>query len=463
MKRAARFAVLIAWGCGGDDDATGTGDASTSSASTSSATLSTSTTDASSIDGSGEVDSEAGSSIGSEAGSDSGSESGDGGSDDDIGEWDDAPGACPDGSTRVDLDSSAQLAAASRGEGEYADAAPGTCWFIHDGAYGDDQDPILYITHGGSADAPDVWVGESRDGVHIVGRASIAASHVVLTNMTFDLTGYVHDGSFNTVDVGEVEGVAIDHVTFTGDCMTGADGGHIETNNSQGVRVEACLIERYGRCGPDGHQDHGIYLASGGDITIVDNIIRGNASRGIQLYTQGGEYGTLDGILIERNRILENGHGDQEDGIVLNGTDTGTISDVTIRRNLFYDNYYSGIRFAGDALAAIVIEHNTFSGNGAGSSSEARSEINIDEATTAANAMITGNIFAVGNVLINDCYDAAAQGFTIADNVVSGDIGGGDASCVGDVLDEDPAFVDAAAGDFHTTNPAVSAYGAYAQ
>ncbi len=463
MKRTAVLAVVLAWGCG-DDDGANDGTAASTGGDGTSSTASTSGSGSSTmVDGSADVDSEAGSEhASSDDASSEGSESGSDGGDDAIGEWDDGPGACPDGTTRVDLDSAAQLAAASRGEGDYANAVPGTCWFIHDGEYGNDEDPILYITHGGSADTPDVWVGESRDGVHIVGRVSIAADHVVVTNLTFDLAGYAHDGSFNTADIGEVEDVAIDHVTFTGDCMTGADGGHIETNGSHGVRVEACLIERYGRCGPEGHQDHGIYLASGGDITIVNNVIRGNASRGIQLYTQGGEYGTLDGIVVERNRILENGHGDQEDGIVVNGTDTGTISDVTIRRNLFYDNYYSGIRFAGDALAAIVIEHNTLSGNGVGSSSESRSSINIDEATTAANAMIRGNIFAVENLLINDCFDAAAQGFAIADNVVAGAVSGGDASCVADVIDEDPMFVDAAAGDFHTTNPAVADYGAYA-
>ena len=35
-------------------------------------------------------------------------------------------------------------------------------------------------------------------------------------------------------------------------------------------------------------------------------------------------------------RIYENGHGDYEDGIVINGADTGTISNVVVRRNLFF-------------------------------------------------------------------------------------------------------------------------------
>jgi len=84
------------------------------------------------------------------------------------------------------------------------------------------------------------------------------------------------------------------------------------------------------------------------------------------MYTQGGEYGTLDKVLIERNRITENGHADYEDGIVINGSGTGPISHVTIERNILDHNRYSGIRFAGGAQSDIVITKNTFAANGAG-------------------------------------------------------------------------------------------------
>ncbi|WAS96833.1 right-handed parallel beta-helix repeat-containing protein [Nannocystis punicea] len=380
-----------------------------------------------------------------------------------IGEWTDAPGACPDGTTRVDLTTVDELAAASRGEGEYADDGPGTCYFIHDGEYAG-ADPLLYILHGGTAEAPIVFVGESRDGVRLRGRMTFEGdgSHVVVTNLTFDISGFEKGDSFNTASVEEVEDVTIDHVTFTGDCETGEDGGHIESNRANGLRVEACLIERYGRCGPEGHQDHGIYLAGGSDITVVNNVIRDNASRGIQLYTQGGQYGTLDGIVIERNRITGNGHADYEDGIVINAAGDGTITDVHVRRNLIYGNYYSGVRFAGPATEAIVVEHNTFYANGAGSAAGSRSEINIDDAGKAKGAKIGRNIFAGGHRVINDCYDAAAMGFHLDDNAVDLPVSDGDASCVGPVVEADPQFADPAAGDFHTAAPEVAAYGAYA-
>jgi parallel beta-helix repeat protein len=397
----------------------------------------------------------------SSSGDDSG---GDDGGDDGIGEWDEHPGVCPDGTTQVDLTTVEQLNAASRGEGDYAADGPGTCYFIHDGDYVGGEDPMLYIGHGGTADAPIYFVGESRDGVRLFGRATLwdQGHHVVLTNLTFDITDFPKDDAFNTVSVESVQDTTITHTTLTGDCETGVNGGHIESSGAIGLHVEACLIERFGRCGPEGHQEHGIYLAGGSDITIVNNVIRENASRGIQMYTQGGEYGTLDGITVERNRIVANGHADSEDGIVINATDTGTITDVGVRHNLIYGNYYSGIRFAGPATSAIVVEYNTFFGNGAGSSNDGRSEINIDEPGTAANAAIGHNIFAGGHSLINDCYDAAGMGFAIDDNVVDGALAGGDASCIGAVVAADPLFVDAAGADFHTANPDVAGYGAYA-
>ncbi len=111
-------------------------------------------------------------------------------------------------------------------------------------------------------------------------------------------------------------------------------------------------------------------------------------SRGIQIYTQGGEYGTVDGVTIESNRIRTNGHADYEDGVAVNGTDTGTIRNVTIRHNLIYDNYFSGLRFVGNALADIRVEYNTFYQNGSGSSSDiSKSPMEADARAVSRHAV----------------------------------------------------------------------------
>src|SRR5262249_60985034 len=131
------------------------------------------------------------------------------------------------------------------------------------------------------------FIGESRKGVIIKSRASIddGIGDLTFSNFTFDLTGYADAGSFNTLSVGTGQNITVDHLTFTGDCATGLKGGHIETNGTDGLLVEACLIEKFGHCGGGGHEDHGIYLANGKNIVIRNNVIQQNSSLGIQMYT----------------------------------------------------------------------------------------------------------------------------------------------------------------------------------
>ncbi|MBN2192841.1 MAG: right-handed parallel beta-helix repeat-containing protein [Polyangiaceae bacterium] len=220
-------------------------------------------------------------------------------------------------------------------------------YLIANGTYASSSNVLLWVTSGGTTAVPRYFVGESRDGVIINARATIEADHVVIQNLTFDLTGYVKGGSFNTISIEGANNTTIDRVTFTGDCQTGSTGGHIELNGTVGTVVDSCIVGNFGNCGPDGHLDHGIYVASTQDSVVRNSIVRGNASRGIQFNTQQGDYGTIGGVIIEKNRIYQNGHAEYEDGIAVNGEDTGTIANVTIQHNLIYDKYYSGLRFAG--------------------------------------------------------------------------------------------------------------------
>jgi len=390
-----------------------------------------------------------------------------GGTTGDIGTWTDAPGTCPSGMPRVDISTVADLASASRADGIHASEPASACYFIHNGTYQQSgTSPALYVLAGGvDANHRRVFVGESRAGVVVKGRANIetGVSHVQLSNLTFDLTGYSQAGSFNTLNLSAgCADIRVDHVTFTGDCKTGANGGHVEVDGATDVVVESCLIEKFGRCGPEGHQDHGVYLASGSLVTLRNNDIRGNASRGILLNTQGGQYGTLDGVRIDGNRIHDNGHADYEDGIAMNATDTGIISNVVIIHNLIYANYYSGLREVGSSFSAVLVRSNTFHMNGRLSTAPGRSEINIDDVGSGASTSISANIVVGFNSMLNNCYDSLPRGFDLIDNLVQGpSISGGDGGCISVSIIADPMFADAAAADFHTQNPAVVRYGAY--
>ena len=367
-----------------------------------------------------------------------------------VGTWTDEPGACPAGASRVDVTTAAELAAAARGEGPIAD-----CYYIHDGDYPQSgTSPILYVTRGGTAARPVVFVGQSRAGVHVRGRAAVdvGAAYVELANLTLDLTGYVQSGSFNTVTI-LADHVTLRRTTLTGDCATGLRGGAVEVDGGDDALIEDNLIERFGQCAADGHLDHGVYLASGARLTVRNNLIRGNSSRGIQLNTEGGAFGTLADVVIERNRITGNGHRDYEDGIVVNGSGTGTIAGLAIRRNVIDGNYYSGVRFVGDVITGVTVDHNTLYANGAASTAPGRSELNLDDGTPVGT--VTRNLVVPARTLINTC----AAGLAVTDNLVHGDATGG---CVSGTVDVDPGFVDAAAGDFHPTAAAAQAYGAYA-
>ncbi len=374
-------------------------------------------------------------------------------------------GVCPAGTTQVNISSVSALQDASRGDGAYASNPPNTCYLIANGTYQQSgSSPILYITKGGTAPTGRHFVGATRLGVVIRGRSVVESGigNVSIRNLTFNLTGYSQSGSFSTLTVYQATNVTVSQVSFTGDCATGLKGGHIETDSVNGLVVDSSLIEKFGHCASGGHEDHGLYFASGSNITVSNSIIRNNSSRGIQLYTGNGDYGTLSNITIRGDWIYANGHGDYEDGIVINATGTGTITNALIERNLIYRNYYSGIRFVGAATSGLTIRQNTFDGNGAGSTSTARSEINLDDSGAGAGTDLRRNIFNVGNRLINNCYGSAGRGFLFTDNVLNGQSApAGSNQCVTSVVMANPQFVNAAAGDYHTLNPVVAAYGAY--
>jgi hypothetical protein len=371
-------------------------------------------------------------------------------------------GSCPAGMTRVDIANVAALMDASRGDGDYAGDPPNTCYFIANGTYYYGLTLPMYVLKGGTAPGARYFVGATRQGVVIRGRAAVESgvANVVVTNMTFDMTGYDQGGSYSTLTIMGASNVTVKDVTFTGDCVAGKDGGHIETDGVNGLLVDSVLVEKFGRCGTSsGHQDHGIYLSYGSNITIKNSIIRGNSSRGIQIYT--GEPGLgLSNIAISRNWIYENGHADYEDGIAIGGANA--IRNVLVERNLIYHNRYSGIRLVGTVMSGVSVSYNTFDSNGAGSTSSNRSEVNLDDVGSGAGTSLGHNIFNAGYRLINNCYDSAGRGFSIADNVLNGSgAPSGAGNCVGAVIQANPQFVDAANGDYHTQNPVVAAYGAY--
>jgi hypothetical protein len=384
----------------------------------------------------------------------------------DIGTWTDSPGACPAGTTQIAVTTVADLADATRGEGAHASDPANACYLIHDGTYVQSGSTLpFYVRKGGaSATSRRLFIGQSRAGVVIQGRGTIdtGIDHVLVSNMTFTLTGYSQSGSFNTFTVLDGTDVVLDHMTFTGDCATGSTGGAVEIDGTTNFVLESSLVEKFGHCASGGHLDHGVYISSGDGIVITNNEIRLNSSRGIQLNTEDGSFGTINNVTITRNRIHDNGHADYEDGIVLNGGGTGTIASVAINHNLIYGNYYSGIRVVDVAYAAIVISQNTLSGNGAAAAGAGKSEMNIDSSGSGANTSVTRNIISAAYQVLNNCYDALSRNYTLVGNAVQGTVPSGAAgNCISQSVVQAPVFANATVADFHSQNAAIATYGAY--
>ena len=83
-------------------------------------------------------------------------------------------GQRPSGTTRVDIASVAALEDASRGDGAHASDPPNTCYFIANGAYQQSGSTLLmYVRTGGSSAGARAFVGATRAGVVIRGRATV--------------------------------------------------------------------------------------------------------------------------------------------------------------------------------------------------------------------------------------------------------------------------------------------------
>src|SRR5262245_8332814 len=83
-------------------------------------------------------------------------------------------GQCPAGMPRVDITSLAALEDASRGQGNYAGNAPNTCYLIANGTYQQSGSTLpMYILKGGAAGGARYFVGATRQGVVIRGRATV--------------------------------------------------------------------------------------------------------------------------------------------------------------------------------------------------------------------------------------------------------------------------------------------------
>ncbi len=189
---------------------------------------------------------------------------------------------------------------------------------VRGGAYTQD----VTITHTGSASAPITITSYPGERATLTGRLWVhqGADYVTVSNM-----------NLNGRNANELPSPNINaaHTTFTGNDVTnentaicfdiGSDTTYGRATNTtiQGNRIHQC-----GKL-PAANHDHGIYVESSTGATIVENVIYGNADRGIQLYPDAQQ------TTIEHNIIDSNG-----EGIIFSGDFGLASSNNTIANNL---------------------------------------------------------------------------------------------------------------------------------
>ena len=89
------------------------------------------------------------------------------------------------------------------------------------------------------------------------------------------------------------------------------------------------------------------------------------------------------------------------------------------------------------------------------------SEVNLDDDGSGAATSVTRNLLVAAKKLLNNCY--STTDFSVTDNLGQGTVPSGSAgACMREMTSADPMFVNAAAADFHTQNPAAATFGASA-
>jgi parallel beta-helix repeat protein len=228
-------------------------------------------------------------------------------------------------------------------------AQPGQTLQLHAGTYPD----WVTASRSGTAAAPVTITAFPGEHPLFTGRLKISGSWTTLSNLHF-VGGTAGNNSGVLLYVSGADHVSIlgnefDHANmsamYLGDVGNGSDyatiaGNYIHDN------------------GTHYNLDHGIYLGTGTNGTIVNNVITHNYARGIQCYPD------CDNTLIANNTVVGSGRA----GIQVGNENVSTSDNDTIVNNIVTSNGNTGIRsyWGGKQGTGIVASNNLVWGNSGG-------------------------------------------------------------------------------------------------
>jgi parallel beta-helix repeat protein len=255
-------------------------------------------------------------------------------------------------------------------------------------------------------------------------------------------TGCFREGTHSADDVITLSAPTATLTSYPGERATLA-GRLVVRRGADGATIENLTLDGSSGDGPSPTVNANDVSFRGNDVT--------NGHRGICFVLGDDRYGQADGTLIEDNRIHDCGRlpaTNQDHGIYV-----AHASGTVIRDNLIYGNADRGIQLYPDADDSLVTG-NVIDGNGQGviisGNESSASENNLIELNLITNSTIRYNVEShwpgpVGsaNVVRRNCVfggarddgqggiKAPAEGFEASDNVVA-----------------DPLYVDPGTGDF---------------
>jgi parallel beta helix pectate lyase-like protein len=245
---------------------------------------------------------------------------------------------------------------------------PGDVVIVRNGVYTGSGKAILSIARGGTALHYVTFAAEHRSGAVLDGQGNMSADGVHLAASFvriegFEIRGVWHDAISPSAGVSDFQIVG-NHIHDIGRrCETRSIGLSAVGVGNDNVLVEGNLIHDIGRYGPGENgcsqpneywqnHDHGVYLESGTNVVIQNNIFY-NMVRGWPVHRYSGHGGVVDGLSIVNNTFCC-GNPNKIGEIIL----ASDLSHAVIANNIFYQPTTAGIRFAGGAMRDVTVANN---------------------------------------------------------------------------------------------------------
>ena len=245
---------------------------------------------------------------------------------------------------------------------------PGDLVIVRNGVYTGTSKAVLSVGRGGAAVHYVTFKAEHRWGAVLDGQNNrsadgvhLAASFVRIEG--FEIKGVWHDAISPSSGVSDFQ-IAGNHIHDVGrHCETRSIGLSAIGVGNDNVLIEGNLIHDVGRYGPgeDGcsqpnaywqNHDHGVYLESGNNVVIRNNIFY-NIGHGWSVHRYSGHGGNVEGLSIVNNTFCC-GNPNKAGEIIL----ASDLSHAVIANNIFYRPTTAGIRFYSGIMRDVTVANN---------------------------------------------------------------------------------------------------------